>query len=131
MTFDGEGSDDLRRDAISVIALVMTERGKRKGSVIRQAIASMTAIERFWFSRNVGDDLVASPSIGVTYTIRISLSASGVASVTVSDANGIIGTASGIPVGPDPVYQVLGQFEGLPYTVGPNIAVWKRAALNP
>lgn len=77
-----------------------------------------------------GDDLVSKPSTGVVYTIAITVSESGHASVRVSDLHGKLGVTSGLPVGTDQLYQVLGQYEGAAHTVGPNVAVWRTAGLS-
>jgi len=74
------------------------------------------------FRRNVG--------VGRWYTVTVSVDANGVGNVTVTDSRGyLVGTKPDLPVGLGPFYIVLGQREGAPYTVGPNVAVWSSIEL--
>jgi|GEM_PF-4558654 len=74
-------------------------------------------------------DMVANPSINIPYGLEISVASSGAATLSVSSGGTVLGTASGT-VGTGPFYVVLGQWEGLPYTVGPNIADWQSAQVT-
>jgi hypothetical protein len=69
-------------------------------------------------------DMVANPAINIPYQLAISVTQGGAASLSVSSGGTVLGTATGT-VGTGPFYVILGQWEGLPYTVGPNIADWQ------
>ncbi|HUJ11426.1 MAG TPA: family 16 glycosylhydrolase [Verrucomicrobiae bacterium] len=79
----------------------------------------------------LGDLFYGSPSTGVFYTIQISVGTDGNASISLADANGnTLASQDGLPVGTGPFYIVLAQREGLPYTVGPNVAIWQSASVT-
>jgi uncharacterized protein (TIGR03437 family) len=78
-----------------------------------------------------GAFLYNTPSLNVFYTISYTVTAAGMATVVLTDPNGnILGMQSNINIGTGPFYAVLGQFEGTPVTVGPNIAVWQQVQVT-
>ncbi len=71
------------------------------------------------------DVLVATPRVGTTYVLSIAMDSAGTADARVEDISGnLLGSATGIAVGPGPFYVVLAQWEGTPVTEGPNQATW-------
>ena len=68
--------------------------------------------------------LVADPSVNIPYTLTISMDTSGQAQLSVSSNGGLLGTTTA-EVGTGPFYIVFGQWEGQPFTVGPNISDWQ------
>jgi hypothetical protein len=84
---------------------------------------------------NAGKDkavnIVHNAQVGVPYTFSILIGDNGTASVTAAAADGhTLGSASDLNVGPGPFYIVLGQREGMPYTVGKNVALWSSVKLQ-
>ena len=77
-----------------------------------------------------GDMLFAKPAIKTVYTMQLSVDATGNGTALLADANGeLLSLRTGLSVGTAPFYVVLAQREGLPQTVGPNVAVWHRASV--
>lgn len=68
--------------------------------------------------------MYSSPSVNVLYQLQIAVSASGLATVTVSSGGNVLGS-SNLNVGTGSFYLVLLQNEGAPFTVGPNQAYWQ------
>jgi hypothetical protein len=81
---------------------------------------------------SVGNNLFyKNPNIGMRYTIQVSVGVDGSASASLKDSSGVVlASQTGLQVGTGPFYVVLGQREGLPYTVGPNVAVWQSVTVN-
>jgi hypothetical protein len=76
-----------------------------------------------------GERLYYQPSIGVWYSLQISIDTNGNASVVLS-ANGAVLAAQGsLPVGTGPFYVILAQREGVPAVIGPNVAIWQSLSL--
>jgi hypothetical protein len=74
---------------------------------------------------HLGDNVYAHPSTNTPYVIQLAVDAAGNGTVTVATTQGaILGTDTGLTVGPGPFYAVLAQREGTPNTVGPNVALW-------
>src|ERR1700722_1683060 len=77
-----------------------------------------------------GEVLFAQPAIKTVYTIQFSVDATGKGTVLLADANGeLLSLRTGLAVGTAPFHVVLAQREGLPQTVGKNIAIWHRASV--
>ncbi len=76
--------------------------------------------------------LYATPSINVLYTFSITVSASGTASIVLTNSAGaILGSTMGIYIGTGPLYVILGQYEGQPaIPPGPNMAIWQNVSVN-
>jgi uncharacterized protein (TIGR03437 family) len=69
--------------------------------------------------------LSASPAENVWYTVVLAVDSSGNASASLQDLTGKLLGSTGVGnVGLGPFYLVLGQYEGLPTTVGPNTCTW-------
>ncbi len=69
--------------------------------------------------------LSASPAENVWYTVVLAVDSSGNASASLQDATGkLLGSTAVGNIGLGPFYLVLGQYEGLPTTVGPNTCTW-------
>jgi len=80
-----------------------------------------------WISAGNAQGVNVLPNVGIQqwYTPKFAVNAHGVGRVTIADSRGaILATQTDLPVGMGPFFVVLGQREGLPYTVGPNQAVW-------
>jgi hypothetical protein len=74
----------------------------------------------------LGNALYGNPSLGVFYTIQISVDVSGTASVSLLDSSGVVlASQSGLSVGNGPFYVVLAQKEGWPCVSGPLAATWQ------
>jgi len=94
----------------------------------------------FWLgntdpSNNAGNAarrvLSRAVSLNVWYVIRITVNARGVGTVVVEDLQGSrLATVNNLTVGTGPFFIVLAQWEGLPYTRGPNEAVWKLVRIS-
>ncbi len=77
------------------------------------------------------DKLYLTPSVGVFYTVQISVDVSGTAQVSISAGGHLLGEDS-TTVGTGPFYAVLGEAEGTPVQgPGPNVAYWQSASVNP
>ncbi len=74
--------------------------------------------------------IVSNPSVNVWYTLTIAVNPTGSAIFSVSSGNTLLGSVTN-PLGTGPFHVLLGQFEGLPYTTGPNQAYWRSASLSP
>ncbi len=79
---------------------------------------------------SLGSTVYATPGTGIFYNITVSIDSSGNASMSISAAGTTLGSISNLSVGKGPFYVVLAQREGLPYTVGPNLAVWQSVQLS-
>ena len=84
-----------------------------------------------------GDDLVATPSDNAVDTVEVTVDASGSAAVTVSGAGSgsgqpgqLLGSASGLQVGTDPLYVLLGQRGVAGHWPGPAAPLWRDVSLN-
>jgi len=78
-----------------------------------------------------GAFLYTTPSLNVFYTITYTVTATGMATVALTDPTGkVLGTQTNINIGTGPFYAVLGQFEGTPVTIGQNIAVWQQVQVT-
>lgn len=72
-----------------------------------------------------------SPSVGVEYTLEISVDTAGVAQFNVSQGGQVLGSANG-QVGQGPFYLILAQSEGAPVPgPGPNQAYWSSVFVVP
>jgi len=72
-----------------------------------------------------------SPSLGVAYTLQISVDGSGLAQFNMSLGGQVLGTSSG-QVGQGPFYIILAQSEGAPVPgPGPNQAYWMSVSVVP
>jgi hypothetical protein len=78
-----------------------------------------------------GVKLYTTPSVNTWYTVAITVDATGLATVVLTNTatGAVLGSQSGINIGTGPFYLILGQYEGLPRTVGPNTAVWGDAVV--
>jgi uncharacterized protein (TIGR03437 family) len=75
--------------------------------------------------------LDATPSVNVWYTIGMAVDAMGNTTVTVQDPTGVVLGSTGVgAIGTGPFYLVLGQYEGLPATVGPNTCIWQQVVVS-
>lgn len=74
--------------------------------------------------------LYANPSVNVPYTVVMTIGTTGTANVEVFSSGTLQGFQNDIAIGTGPFYLILGQFEGLPYTVGPNTAVWQNVEVD-
>ncbi len=80
---------------------------------------------------SLGTALYGNPSLGVFYTIQISVGTNGNASVVLM-TNGVpLATQSGLSVGNGPFYVVLAQREGWPCVSGPLAATWQSINVTP
>ncbi|HUI23937.1 MAG TPA: carboxypeptidase regulatory-like domain-containing protein [Nitrososphaerales archaeon] len=74
--------------------------------------------------------LYGNPSVNVTYTLQISVSASGSAQFSVSQGGGLLGQGTA-QVGTGPFYVIIEQAEGAPVAhPGPNQAYWFSVGLT-
>lgn len=72
-----------------------------------------------------------TPSVGVVYTLQISVDTSGTTQYNVSQGGVVLGQSSA-QVGVGPFYVILGQSEGSPVPgPGPNEAYWMSASMTP
>jgi len=75
--------------------------------------------------------LDANPSVNVWYTIGIGVDATGQTTVNLVDPTGTLLGSTGVgAIGTGPFYLVLGQYEGLPRTVGPNTCTWGQVVVS-
>jgi hypothetical protein len=75
--------------------------------------------------------LYPTPSVNVTYTLQISVDASGNTQYSVSQGGQVLGT-SNAQIGTGPFYIILEQGEGAPVAhPGPNVAYWKGVSISP
>jgi hypothetical protein len=79
---------------------------------------------------NNGKSLYGNPSLGVFYTIQISVGTNGYASVVLMTNGVTLASGSGLSVGDGPFYVVLGQKEGLPCVSGPLAATWQTISVT-
>jgi hypothetical protein len=77
----------------------------------------------------LGTKLVDNPAVDITYTLQILLDQSGMATLSVYLSDSLLGSTTD-SVGAGPFYVVLGSWEGLPYTVGANVADWDSIQLT-
>jgi hypothetical protein len=80
---------------------------------------------------SLGNALYGKPSLGVFYTIQISVGTNGNASVALMTNGGTLASQSGLSVGDGPFYVVLAQREGLPCVSGPLAATWQSINVTP
>lgn len=74
---------------------------------------------------SLGNALYGNPSLGVFYTIQISVGTNGNASVALMTNGVTLVSQSGLSVGNGPFYVVLAQKEGWPCDSGPLAATWQ------
>ena len=80
---------------------------------------------------SLGNALYGNPSLGVFYTIQITVDVSGNASVLLLNSSGVVLAArSGLPVGQGPFYVISAQKEGWPCTSGPLAATWQSISVT-
>lgn len=73
-------------------------------------------------------NIYETPDVNLWYTITVAVDASGNGKVALKDSKGAtLGSQDNLRVGRGPFFLVLGQMEGAPYTVGPNVAIWRSA----
>lgn len=70
-----------------------------------------------------GDLFFSQPTTNTPYTMQLSVDGTGHATARLADTNGNF-VRTDLLVGTGPFYVVLAQREGLPVTVGTNIAIW-------
>jgi hypothetical protein len=81
---------------------------------------------------SLGNKLYLDPGVNSLYTIRIFIENTGLATISLfSDSGDLLGLQSNLDVGAGPFYVILGQREGGPNLVGPNVATWKNVSLTP
>jgi hypothetical protein len=79
----------------------------------------------------LGSKLYSDPSVNSVYTVRIFVKNTGIATVSLFSASGILlGTQTNLDVGTGPFYLILGQREGGPNVAGANVATWKNVSLT-
>jgi len=70
-------------------------------------------------------------SLRTWYVIRITVDAGGVGTVLVEDLQGSrVSAANNLDVGSGPFFVVLAQWEGMPFTRGPNESVWGKVRIS-
>ena len=79
---------------------------------------------------SVGNTLYGNPSLGVFYTIQISVGTNDNASVVLMTNGVALASQSGLSVGNGPFYVVLAQREGSPCVSGPLAATWQSINVN-
>jgi hypothetical protein len=78
----------------------------------------------------LGESIYSNPLVNQNYDIAISVDSGGSATVVFALNGYAYASESGLQVGHGPFYLVLAQREGLPYTVGPNKAIWQSVVLQ-
>lgn len=73
--------------------------------------------------------IVSNPSTNIFYVLTISVDSTGSATFSVSSGGNQLGSITQ-QIGTGQFYVLLGQFEGLPYTVGSNQAYWQSVSLT-
>lgn len=72
-----------------------------------------------------------TPTTGTWYTVAVTIDGGGSGSVTFSTASGQpLGSYGVEDLGTGPFYVILAQREGLPYSVGPNEAIWRQVSIT-
>lgn len=75
--------------------------------------------------------IYSSPTVGTRYVIKLTVDALGAPLIMVTSRAGkVLGTAKGPSLGSRPLYLLLLQTEGHPYTVGKNVATWKSISVR-
>lgn len=96
---------------------------RQNGSYYGVWLTSTTRGVPFGLSR--AQVLYGTPAMATWYTIRAQVDSRGVGGISISNRDGVVvASKRDIYVGTGPFYVILGQREGLPYTSGPNEAVW-------
>jgi hypothetical protein len=80
-------------------------------------------------AKTSGENVFRQADLNQWYTLSVALDAQGIGTMSITDSQGaVIATRTGWSTGGrGPFYIVLGQREGAPLTVGPNVAVWSSA----
>ncbi len=74
--------------------------------------------------------LYATPAVNIQYTIVVTIGTTGTAYVELFSGGTLLAFLDGLSIGTGPFYLMLGQFEGLGYTVGPNTAIWQNVEVD-
>jgi uncharacterized protein (TIGR03437 family) len=82
-------------------------------------------------SNSASKVLDATPSVNVWYTIGLAVDATGQITATLQDSTGTVLGSTGVgQIIEGPFYLFLGQYEGLPRTVGPNTCIWQQVVVS-
>ncbi len=81
---------------------------------------------------SLGNKLYTDPTTNLQYTVKVFIEDTGFAAVSLfSSNNALLGVQNSLYVGTGPFYLILGQREGGPNVLGPNIATWKNVTVTP
>ena len=69
--------------------------------------------------------LVSNPSVNTPYTLSVGVDASGNTTLTIASGGETLASTTGNNLGIGPLYVLIGQLEGYPYTAGNNEAQWQ------